>query len=184
MKKLSLLFIITVVTVGALNLTAFAANFFTDENNFESWYAESAKNMEYNKIMTGYPDGSFRGENEVTRSELAVTLDRFAENIVEKELANGSTLCTDEYVHGLTLKLYDQYGKAIEGAKISTNPSSKEFEYSSIDQKYRGLGREKGYVTFKIEKEGYTSHSETIKLETDICHVIPQEKTVVLIKKV
>lgn len=182
MKKLSLLLIVMAITVGTLNLAAYAADFFTDENSFASWYADSAKNMEFNGVMNGYPDGSFQGENQVKRSELAVILDRFAEKVVGKKLHSEPTVCTLQFEAGLIIHLYDQQGNVVEGAKITASPNTEAFDY--FDGQYSGLGEEKGHFTFKIEKEGYNPHIETIKLEQDSCHVIQQTRTITLIKKI
>lgn len=47
------------------------------------WAAEAVQYLAENKIIQGYPDGKFRGDQPVTRYELAVLLLRFTEFINE-----------------------------------------------------------------------------------------------------
>ncbi|MCS6830894.1 MAG: S-layer homology domain-containing protein [Armatimonadota bacterium] len=54
----------------------------------DHWAAEAVKEVVAKGIMKGFPDGTFRGEQPVTRYELAVTLARFMRQVEEslKEL--------------------------------------------------------------------------------------------------
>ncbi|MGQ9455924.1 MAG: S-layer homology domain-containing protein [Armatimonadota bacterium] len=47
------------------------------------WAAEAVQYLAKNKVIQGYPDGNFRGDQPVTRYELAVLLLRFTEFITE-----------------------------------------------------------------------------------------------------
>ena len=168
--------------VGALNLTALAANsFFSDEGSFASWFASSAKKMKHNNIITGYPDGSFQAENPVSRGELAVVLDRFAKNVVGKDLKEEPYSCTAVFVSGLEIRLQDQNANPVTGAKVSAGKNGEFTEYP--DGFYTGLGEKEGYFDIIIEIEGYGTHIETFKLERDECHVITQMKTITLFAK-
>ena len=88
----------------------------------------------------------------------------------------------EENTCGLEIMLQDQNGDPLTGAQISSSPES-EFNEGLDNGLYSGLGEGEGYYTFVIEKEGYSSHTETIKLEQDDCHVIPQNRTITLIAK-
>ncbi len=167
------------VIVLAMGLTAFAATtMFTDEGDFADWYANSVKKMQYNEVITGYPDGSFKGGNNVSRAELAVMLDRFATNVFGKELQSEPRMCTLQYEQGLIVYLQDQNGQPLTGATITSSPET-EFNGGN-DGMYSGIGEGEGYYTYTVEKAGYSTYRETIKLEQDACHVIPQTRTVTL----
>ena len=184
MKKSYKALFVSLIIVGALNLTAFAADtFFTDESSFASWFADSAKKMHYNEVMTGYPDGSFKGENSVSRAELAVILDRFAKNIFGKELSDSPVACTLEYRHGLIVKLQDQNANPITGAKITVDSLSGESFEEAEAGSYAGLGEQQGQFGITVEKDGYGTHYDTILLQGDACHVHTQTKTITLFQK-
>ncbi|MGE3341217.1 MAG: S-layer homology domain-containing protein [Candidatus Altimarinota bacterium] len=182
MKKVSSLLLTLGIVLGTLHLTAFAASsFFTDEQSFASWFASSAKKMRYNNVITGYPDGSFQGNHPVSRAELAVMLDRFAKNVVGKDLKEEPSACTAVFVSGLEIRLQDQNANPVTGAKISAGKNGEFAE--GPDGFYSGLGEEEGYFSVLIEKEGFGTHYETVKLERDECHVIPQIRTITLFSK-
>lgn len=178
MKKFFSTPLLAGVIVLAMGLTAFAATtMFTDEGEFADWYSDSVKKMQYNEVITGYPDGSFKGGNNVSRAELAVMLDRFAANVFGKEMQSEPMMCTMQYVYGLTVYLQDQDGQPLSGATISSSP---ETEFMGVDGVYSGMGEGEGYYTFTVEKAGYSTYHETIKLEQNECHVISQTRTVTL----
>lgn len=49
---------------------------FTDQDNIPAWARETADNLQQRGIISGYPDGSFRGEGKLTRAEAAVIVHR------------------------------------------------------------------------------------------------------------
>jgi hypothetical protein len=49
----------------------------------DHWAAEAVKEVVAKGIMKGFPDGTFRGDQPVTRYELAVTLARFMQRVEE-----------------------------------------------------------------------------------------------------
>lgn len=59
--------------------TAFAANPFSDVTP-DSWAYQAVSQLANTGIITGYPDGTFRGENGITRFQVA--------QMVAKALAN------------------------------------------------------------------------------------------------
>lgn len=190
MKKKLFVPAIALVAVFALSLSALAlsADIFTDQGSFATWYKSAALKMKNHGIINGYADGSFGATNNVNRAELAVILDKFA-TVLGKNLVTEPTFCTEQYVYGLTLNIYDQNGSPISDAQIGAQhypglPSDTAFDEGNdlpkVPGRYVGLGEGDGYYTITITKIGYATYTETIKLEQDECHVIPQTKTIIL----
>ncbi len=59
------------------SLALAATTHFSDQDSFASWFSGAVSNMNSKGIIQGYPDGSFRPNNNVNRAELAVMLDRY-----------------------------------------------------------------------------------------------------------
>ena len=61
----------------AENKEAFSSKIgFSDQDNIPAWAREAADNLQQRGIISGYPDGSFRGEGKLTRAEAAVIVYR------------------------------------------------------------------------------------------------------------
>lgn len=58
----------TVVNAAVVN--------FADQDQFASWYASEVDQLASKRIINGYSDGSFRPNDNVSRAEVAVMLDR------------------------------------------------------------------------------------------------------------
>lgn len=186
MKKL----LATAGLMSILTMSIFTANAstkeFTDAGSFASWYTHSVEVMRQNNVITGYADGSFRGDASVTRGELAVMLERFAKAL-GMELFAEPKVCTLDYRYGLGLLIYDQNGNPVSDATVKSVSLERDEEIASEvtneEGGYTGIGEGKGYYNITIEKEGYVTHMATYKFDHDGCHVIPQVNTVLLIKK-
>ncbi len=79
----------TFVLIGffaAFSMTAFATSIarFTDTAYFADWYATSINKMADLGVVKGYGDGSFKPENNVTRGEMVVMLDRLETSMSKK----------------------------------------------------------------------------------------------------
>lgn len=90
------------VTIAALSFAAgekSGSRRFSDvpENH---WAAGAVQQLSDNRVLTGYPDSTFRGDRPVTRYELAVALARFAEFIE----AGRADLSSDNAKVGTTLE--------------------------------------------------------------------------------
>lgn len=182
MKKSFLLAGTVLALTSVMTVSYAAVNSFSDAATFAPWFSDSVEKMQHHEIMTGYADGSFKAENPVNRAEFAVILDRFA-TAIGSPLQTGPTMCTMQFVYGLNITLQDNSGQPLENATISVAGLEEGgFESMGENGQYSGLGEQAGYFTFTISKEGHTSHTETIKLEKDACHVIPQARTITLIK--
>lgn len=179
MKKLTWL-AIAILSLSSITVLA-ATSAFTDKGSFAAWFAPSVEKMQYNEIISGYPDGSFKPENNVNRAELAVILDQYA-TATGNELQSKPLACTQQFVYGLTIHLQNQYGNTVTGATIVADQNGEESAFEESDGVYSGLGEaEAGYYTVKITKDGYYTHIETVKMDHTGCHVINQQKTITLI---
>ncbi|MBD3328670.1 hypothetical protein GF340_05220 [Candidatus Peregrinibacteria bacterium] len=56
---------------------------FNDSESFNIWYSDSVQKMANAGIIKGYDDGNFNPNNNVTRAELAVMMDRFETAMTE-----------------------------------------------------------------------------------------------------
>lgn len=57
---------------------------FMDENDFASWNKKEILHMAQEGILTGYEDGTFKPNKNITRAEVAVIADRLRDNLVEQ----------------------------------------------------------------------------------------------------
>lgn len=82
--------------VLTISITAYASTSrFADEASFDDWFKSAVDRLSHYEVIKGYPDGSFKPENPVSRAELAVILERFEQNILEKwsfDIANDTTI--------------------------------------------------------------------------------------------
>ncbi|MFA6436562.1 MAG: S-layer homology domain-containing protein [Candidatus Gracilibacteria bacterium] len=166
--------------ITCFSLTAFASSGFTDEADFADWFSDSVAKMQFNGIMTGYPDGSFMPEDNVNRAQLAVILDRYSTTIVGEELLMETPICTMEVVKGIEITVMDQEGNRVSNATVQTEDELVLTEES--DGNYVMYEGEEGYYDITIEKFGYRTYTETIKLERETCHAITQHRTITLIE--
>lgn len=80
-------FLISVLlTFFILNTTALALTdkVFTDQGVFASWYSKEVKDLTSKNIITGYKDGSFKPDQNITRAESAVIIDRAYDDLMEQ----------------------------------------------------------------------------------------------------
>ncbi len=183
MKKLLATTGVLAILTCSLFSTGASAKGFSDSSRFADWYAKAAATMQHNNVMTGYADGSFRGEAAVSRAEMAVMLDRFAQALGIK-LFSEPRVCTMDYRYGLTLYVFDQNGNPVTDATITSQQIGGDKDtFNGMDGVYSGIGEGKGYYNVTIEKDSYTTHRETYRFDHDGCHVTPQMDTVMLIKK-
>lgn len=96
--------------------------------------------------------------------------------------------CTQEARAGLNITVQDEVSHAVltDGVTVQATEGS----YSETLERFPGSDvfsgaweREGSYV-LTVSKEGYQTHtSETITVTADVCHVIPQNRTVELISQ-
>ncbi len=78
---------IGVVAFFILNSVAFAivgGMNFADQNKFADWNTVAIEHLQEEGIIKGYGDGEFKPNNNVTRAEMAVMMDRMYDRLVGK----------------------------------------------------------------------------------------------------
>ena len=105
-KQLAAIFAATAV-LGVT--TAFAANPFSDVTP-DSWAYQAVSQLANAGIVNGYPDGTFKGQNDITRYEMA--------QMVAKAMANQESGVTSE--NGLAANAVVTPKTAV-AAKIAAN---------------------------------------------------------------
>lgn len=84
MKKISISLLIGIFLGGAV--TVFASSVFSDISGNE-WFAGNLANVSEKGIIKGYPDGTFKPSNSVSRAELVAIIDRTQNYEHARELA-------------------------------------------------------------------------------------------------
>jgi lactocepin len=64
------------ILVEAFNLEGTTTNTFKDVNAYHEWVYEYIQTLAANNIIEGYPDGTFRSKDKVTRVEFTVLVAR------------------------------------------------------------------------------------------------------------
>ena len=97
LKKILALVLAMVMAFSVMSV----AGAFTDDEKFTADYSEAAEVLEGMKVFQGYPDGSFRPDQTITRAEVAALIYR---------IATGD-------VYDANIALYDYQGKFTDVAK-------------------------------------------------------------------
>lgn len=86
---------VAVSLAGALNLkpnsnvnTSFLQKTFTDYQNISPEYRQQVALAVYNKVMSGNPDGTFRGKGSLTRAELCALMNKLLNDIEAQKPKN------------------------------------------------------------------------------------------------
>lgn len=114
----------------------------TDAGDFPVWSKSSISAVVVHQIMRGYPDGTFRAENFITRAEAIVTLDKALETLtapspatpVAFEGIKGSILKDGQPVSGVLVKLFARDG--YEVLKEFTTSSDGKYEFAATPGEY------------------------------------------------
>jgi len=121
MKKLSISLLLGIFLGGAL--TVFASSIFSDVNGDE-WFAQNLANISEKGIITGYPDGTFKPSNSVSRAEIVAIIDRTQNYEHARELAFAFLDWSNEQIYQDTYKTTPQE-ISIGGTQIiSSGPNS------------------------------------------------------------
>lgn len=76
-------YLIGAIAIAIATMPAFAQDVEFKDVPPDHWAASAVKEVVAKGIMKGFPDGTFRGDQPVTRYELAVTLARFMRHVEE-----------------------------------------------------------------------------------------------------
>lgn len=84
MKKFALL--LTIFSLGFLSSIAliYASNRSFSDADYNSWYGQALRSMTSKDIINGYPDGTFKPANYVTRAELVAILDKYDQYTLQR----------------------------------------------------------------------------------------------------
>ncbi|MGB3367975.1 MAG: ice-binding family protein [Acidaminobacteraceae bacterium] len=100
---------------------------YTDKSTFADWSKQAISTMFKSKIMVGYPDGSFKPENQMTRAEALVALN----NLFNYKITNDTSGTTDTSgTEGKT----DTTGTSAEGTTDTTNTDTISVESLTLDK--------------------------------------------------
>lgn len=100
-----------VIIARFLNLRASSQEALKVFNDFESipaWASESINAVVENKVIKGYPDGTFKGNTPISRAEAVVILDRALTIDSALEGISGKVTMDGQPVVGASIKLYDK----------------------------------------------------------------------------
>jgi uncharacterized repeat protein (TIGR02543 family) len=114
----------------------------TDAGDFPAWSRSSINAVVAGQIMRGYPDGTFKAENFITRAEAIVTLDKALETVpapsqvtpVAFEGIKGTVLKDGLVVSGASVKLFAKDG--YEVLKEYTTNSEGKYEFAVASGEY------------------------------------------------
>ncbi len=124
MKKTILLISLGILITSTV--TYAATTFFSDVPE-DTWYTAAVKDLTEKGIIEGYEDGTYRPEQDVSRAELAVMLNRLDQHVTTGEVISpavmqlapktGDTIATLQTSHGdIKMLLYTE-----EIPKLTTN---------------------------------------------------------------
>ncbi|MFA6520950.1 MAG: S-layer homology domain-containing protein [Candidatus Gracilibacteria bacterium] len=74
------------ILIGALfaSTTAFAALKIFPDVPADAWYAKAVNSLSFNGVISGYPDGTFKPDNNINRAEVAAILSKYDEYQTKK----------------------------------------------------------------------------------------------------
>lgn len=98
--------------------------------------------------------------------------------VVSEYSSKDAPLCTLQLQSGLVLWVRDQNGNAIRGAEVNAGPLTGSFW--EFDGGYSGLPERSGTFRVTVAKDGYLPHTEKVTIRKDACHVITEERDIVL----
>ena len=118
--------------------TAFAANPFSDVTP-DSWAYQAVSQLVSTGIITGYPDGTFRGENGITRFQVA--------QMVAKALANQDRANAEQ--QALINRLADEFSNELNnlGVRVARLEDHVGNVKVTGDMRLRYLGSKRKMVT-------------------------------------
>ena len=132
--------------------TAFAANPFSDVTP-DSWAYQSVSQLASTGIINGYPDGTFKGQNNITRYEMA--------QMVAKAMANQDRANAEQ--QAMINRLADEFASELNnlGVRVAALENKVGNVKVTGDVRLRYRGSEESDNTLKNEtKYAYKKHSK------------------------
>lgn len=151
MKKMATIF----ATTALVGLTsAYAANPFSDVSS-DSWAYQSVAQLANSGIINGYPDGTFKGQNDITRFEMA--------QMVAKAMANQDRANAEQ--QAMINRLADEFSSELNnlGVRVANLEDRVGNIKATGDVRFRYLGGEHGddaTATTTPDYPAYGKHSK------------------------
>lgn len=106
-------------------------------------------------------------------------------DLLSGEDSGDGTVCTEQYVYGLTVSVQDEAGGPVSGATVTAvdqvGTPQTDFEDAGDSGTFMGLGEATGTFTVTISKAGFVTQETSVTLESDGCHVVPQILDITLV---
>lgn len=153
---------------------------FTDDDQITSWAKSAVQAISSAGIMNGYPDGTFRPQNPITRAETVVVLDRILELMEAVTAYNDDDYYYDDYsytptvslaaIDDITLKTGQSRDISIDSnaTSITAESDNKDVVSVSVNDKTLTIGGlKKGSAKISVTgmRGGYNSRTETFTVE-------------------
>jgi len=132
---------------------------FTDASAIGAWAEDAVKALVANKLISGYPDGSFKPANSITRAEAVVILDRakgFTPGTpVEADKISGTVILDGEAVANAEVLLFDE--NDVEVAKKTSTDAYGKFEFRVAA----------GFYDLSVTKDEYVGYASAVAVAKD-----------------
>ncbi len=143
MKRISML----LVAVMVLSTVVATANPFSDVP-FSHWSYDAVNKLTSKGILQGYPDGTFKGEKNVTRYHLAMVVAKMLSNVEQMlESGTGSSLVTKadlQTLEKLTVEFADEL--ALLGVKVTALEDDMQIVKEDVAGVKKDVDSIKGYM--------------------------------------
>ncbi|WP_133516444.1 S-layer homology domain-containing protein [Halanaerobium saccharolyticum] len=167
MKKLTIT--IALLLVVALAMPAFAQSF--SDVPSDHWAYDAINKLVAAGIVEGYPDGEFKGQQSMTRYEMAVMVSRALDKIADEQQALANEV--DKMGEGLTT------GQAEDVTAIVKSLMEKNTDKTLSDQEAKEVADIVDALTFELKAELKVLGADIDAVESDLAEV---QKTVAKLK--
>lgn len=127
---------------------------FSDQGSIAPWAADAVSAAAAAGMVTGYPDGTFRPRNPITRAESVSVLDRGLKPVTPQQPA----------AYQITFLVRDADGESLEGAAVALNGRS---AATDADGKAVFADVAPGDYTYNVSREGYGTVRSRLVVSAD-----------------
>ncbi len=177
MKRSAIIIGVTVLLTATV--TYAATTTFTDQDQIANWALNGVNEMQYEGVITGYEDGSFRPETFVSRQELALILQRYRQEIVVKEANQSFSAYIDDVIENTQKwsgKGYDYETGIIMAESGLRRIEGEPFELASLEEDQTAT-LPVDYTVYKsvdAESQIYYLHFQGVRLIDDVEETVNQ----------
>ncbi|NLV93112.1 MAG: S-layer homology domain-containing protein [Candidatus Riflebacteria bacterium] len=171
MKRISML----LVAVMVLSTVVATANPFSDVP-FSHWSYDAVNKLTSKGILQGYPDGTFKGEKNVTRYHLAMVVAKMLSNVEQMlESGTGSSLVTKadlQTLEKLTVEFADEL--ALLGVKVTALEDDMQIVKEDVAGVKKDVDSIKGYMArggmekVTISGDMIVRHDDNVKTKNPV----------------